>query len=508
MTCLAFRVSHKRSAVVKSILAGVLLALGIATSCVFPAYAGGFVQSSTELRIGEPVQGAISHEAPRQLYFFTARQSDMITLRMSRLSGDLDPLLIVSDEDGSILAVSDDEGAGTDAFIEFQSLPFDGRYFVIATCFGQEHGVTQGEYSLVVERAGNSLVVDSTLTYGTQVLGRINAQTPLVFYFLSAQRGDVITITMRRTSGTLDPHLDLATVEGLVLASDDDSMAGGSTLDAAITNFTVPQRGLYLVVATRFGREAGTTEGSYVLSVSQVPPESLGTEPGNARLIDYGATVTGSVDDAVPVRYFRFEAERGDVIAATLQREDGSLDPFLQVLDSSLNVLAEDDNSGEDRGARLAAVTLPQRGVYYLAASRRGGIAGQTEGSFTLTLSGRPGLTNGRALEIMYGATVSGQISDQHYAEEYVFVGQAGDVIRISMERATGDLDPLVTLYDSERKQIAFDDDSGGEQNALLDRFVLPADGMYILIASRYDQMSGTTNGAYLLTLELVRSGR
>ncbi len=505
---LVFKVGQAGNASVRWVLAIALLLLGVTALPVPSIHADELLQSSTELRLGEPVRGTISDESPRHLYSFAAQQSDVITVRMSRLSGDLDPLLIVSDANGSILAVSDDDGERADALVEFQRLPSDGRYFVIATRFGQEHGVTQGEYSLVVERAGNSLVVTSTLAYGSQVLGRINAQTPLAFYFLNAQRGDVLTITMRRTSGTLDPHLDLATVEGLVLASDDDSMAGGSTLDAAITNFTVPQTGLYLVVATRFGRESGTTEGSYVLSVTQTPPESLGTEPGNARLIDYGATVTGSVDDAVPVRYFRFEAQRGDVIAVTQSRQDGSLDPFLQILDSSLNVIAEDDNSGENKGARIAAVALPQQGIYYVAASRRGGAEGQTEGTFTLTLSGRPGLTNGRSLEIMYGATVSGQISDQHYAEEYVFVGQQGDVIRIIMERATGDLDPLVTLYDSERKQIAFDDDSGGNQNALLDRFVLPADGMYILVASRYDQISGTTSGVYLLTLELIRSGR
>lgn len=475
---------------------------------VSTAHAGNMPQSSAELRLGEPVQGVINDQNARQLYSFSGQQNDVITLRMNRLSGDLDPFLIVADESGTILAVSDDEGDRTDALIELQHLPASGRYFVIATRFGQEQGSTSGEYSLVVERVGSSLVVNSTLAYGTQALGRINAQTPLVFYFLSAQRGDVITITMRRTSGTLDPHLDLATVEGLVLASDDDSMASGTSLDAAITNFTIPQTGLYLVVATRFGREAGTTEGSYVLSVTQTPPDSLGTEPATARLIDYSNTVTGTVDDAIPVRYFRFEAQRGDVIAATMERASGTLDPLLQLLDSTLTPLAEDDRSGDNRSARIAALSLPQPGTYYLAASRHGGAQGQTEGTFTLTLNGRPGLTNGQALEIIYGATVSGQISDQRYTEEYVFVGQAGDVVRISMERAEGDLDPLVTLYDSERKQIAFDDDSGGNQNALIDRFMLPADGMYILVASRYDQMSGTTSGAYLLTLELVRPGR
>jgi hypothetical protein len=64
-----------------------------------------------------------------------------------------------------------------------------------------------------------------------------------------------------------------------------------------------------------------------------------------------------------------------------------------------------------------------------------------------------------------------------------------------------------VTLFDSERKQIAFDDDGGRDQNdALIPSFVLPRDGMYILVASRYEAGLGKTSGAYILTLELVRS--
>jgi hypothetical protein len=65
----------------------------------------------------------------------------------------------------------------------------------------------------------------------------------------------------------------------------------------------------------------------------------------------------------------------------------------------------------------------------------------------------------------------------------------------------------LITLYDNERKQIAFDDDSGDDQNAVLEGFVLPSDGTYIIIASRYDRETGITSGAYILSLDLIRSG-
>jgi len=66
----------------------------------------------------------------------------------------------------------------------------------------------------------------------------------------------------------------------------------------------------------------------------------------------------------------------------------------------------------------------------------------------------------------------------------------------------------LVTLYDSDRKQIAFDDDGGGDQNSLIKGFALPGDGMYFLVASRFERETGATSGAYILTLELARAGR
>lgn len=488
-------------------LALVCLTLPASSLSLPHAGAGELRQTGVEVQVGQPVSGTIGGDSYRHIFIFAGQENEVVSISMSRLSGDLDPLLLLTDSDGVILDISDDDGDRTDALIELECLPAAGRYFIIATRFGQEHGTTAGDFSLLVEHIGSSPTADSTLAYGDQVLGRITAQAPLAFYFLRAQRGDVITISMQRTSGNLDPYLDLATPDGIVLVSDDDGMAASGTLDAAITNYTVLRSGTYLIVATRFGREAGATEGTFVLSVAQTPAEMLGLEPDSAYLIDYGGTLTGTISDEVPARYYRFEAERGDVVAVTMQRQDSSLDPFVRVLDAGLIPLAEDDNSGGDRGARIAALTLPQRGTYYIAASRSGEQEGRSEGAFVLRLSGRPGLTNGQALEIIYGTTVSGLISDQTPEEEYVFVGQVGDVVRITMERVDGDLDSLVTLYDSARKQIAFDDDSGGEKDALLDRFELPADGMYLLIASRFDRAKGTTNGSYLLTLELVHPG-
>lgn len=473
-----------------------------------PAFSDAGRQGWLPLEPGETVSGTLDDDSFRQVYTFDGQMNEVVAISMTRQSGDLDPYLLLTDEQGRILALSDDDGSSTNAQIEFKRIPASGRYFVIATRFGQDHGITGGDYTLLLERVGSGVTENTTLQYGDSVLGRITQQEPLVFYFMRARRGDVINITMRRTSGDLDPHLDLATGDGIVMISNDDDPNAAGTLDAGISNYTILEDGIYLVVATRFGREAGDTSGSYVLSISQTPVDALGTGLHNARLIDYGTTLQGAIDDENPFRYFQFDARRGDVITVTLTAESGNLDPAVKLLSTDFVEMAQDDDSGDGQDARLAAITLPESGMYTLIATRNREESGQTHGTFAIQLNGRPGVTGGRALEIMYGATVTGQLDDAKVSEEYVFFGREGDVVKIAMERASGDLDSLVTLYDSERKQIAFDDDSGDDKDALIQRFELPRDDMYILVASRYDREAGTTSGAYILSLELVRAGR
>jgi hypothetical protein len=472
-----------------------------------PERTGRLLQGGVPLNFGEPVTDVLDNDVFRHVYFFTGQVDDVVAISMTRNDGDLDPYLLLTDEQGAILALSDDDGPGSDARIASKRIPAAGRYFVIATRFGQVQGSTSGSYTLLLERVGTGDPETTFLQYGDSVLGRVSLEEPLVFYFLRAQRGDVINIALHRTSGNLDPLLDLATADGRILVSNDDDPLAEGTLDAGITNYTVLESGVYLIVATHFGREAGDTEGSYVLSVTLTPPDELGTRFEEARLIDYGMTLDGTIDDDVPVRYYRFDARRGDVITVTMTAEAGNLDPLVKLADVSLVEMAQDNDSGGGGDARIAAYTLPATGTYYLLATRNREQEGQTSGDYSLQLSGRPGIVGGNALEITYGASVSGLIEDTNSSEEYVFFGQQGDVIQITMERASNDLDSLVTLYDSSRKQIAFDDDSGGDQNARIERFVLPRDDMYILVASRYERAAGTTSGAYILTLELVRAG-
>ncbi len=104
---------------------------------------------------------------------------------------------------------------------------------------------------------------------------------------------------------------------------------------------------------------------------------------------------------------------------------------------------------------------------------------------------------------IRYGQTVTGQITAVNFFELWEFQGSRGDRVQILME-GDGYLDPyLGLLFTATEEVVMEDDDSGGGSNAYIE-VTLPASGSYTIVATRYGLDSGTTVGAYRLTLQAV----
>src|SRR5688572_1728957 len=134
----------------------------------------------------QPVTGEVTSENFRHLYALSGRAGDIITIRMTLTEGDLDPYLVLLDQNGAMLAYSDDDGDLTGAMIESWRLPANGQYFIIATRFGHEQGSTTGTYELSIERLGTAIEPGATLSYGDQVNGEIRDEEPHVVYFIEA----------------------------------------------------------------------------------------------------------------------------------------------------------------------------------------------------------------------------------------------------------------------------------------------------------------------------------
>jgi hypothetical protein len=460
-------------------------------------------EATLPIAYGDTLEGQLSTEQYRVLYVFSGREGDILRLQMQALEGDLDPYLLLLDLSGTVIAFGDDWGASNAVLLEAVKLPRTGEYFIVATRFGHQQGSTTGRYQVTLEQVGSTTPSGAQLRYGDSIIGQVNGQAPQAIYFFEGQRGEVISLQMQRTSGNLDPWIDLANSQGQILMSGDDDPTANGTLNAGILNFTLPASDFYIIVATRYGRDAGVTDGSFLLKLESIPLEQRGLAPANAILLDYGAVISNRVDSSIPQRFYYFEGQRGDVVKLEMLRESGNLSPVLMLLDSNLRELARvgGTQAGQNQ-ARLSAFVLPQNGLYYIMASRAEFAQGQSEGDFELFLDGRAGIVGVNYPEIFEDTPIEGFINAVLPYENFVFVGEAGQRITLRMEATSGDLLPLLTLYQSD-KQITFDETSGNEGEAAILNFSLPEAGLYRVEASRLGRVGGESEGGYRLTLQL-----
>lgn len=257
--------------------------------------------------------------------------------------------------------------------------------------------------------------------------------------------------------------------------------------------------------------------------------------------MSYGETVDGEVTNQLPAVGFCFSGQAGDEITIELSRTSGDLDTLLIVFDAvSGDVLFENDDIelGTITDSRLQ-FTVPVSGDYFVIATRYQGDEGTTTGSFSMTLDGFPALqpdvtTDAPTLEpkgnsgsggsapapaaplavqpigvcadapvIAYGDTVTGTIDNVAFDVAYCFAGRAGDVITVEMTATSGNLDTLVGVVDPETFDVFVDDDDielNVNTNSRL-TYELPETRTYAIIATRYDQNTGTSTGNFALTL-------
>ena len=74
-----------------------------------------------------------------------------------------------------------------------------------------------------------------------------------------------------------------------------------------------------------------------------------------------------------------------------------------------------------------------------------------------------------------------GSLNDANFYGDHKFDARAGERITIAMVRTSGNLDPALRLYDSSATELAYDDNSGPGNDALISDFRIPADGEYTI---------------------------
>ncbi|MBI5957463.1 MAG: PPC domain-containing protein [Chloroflexi bacterium] len=367
------------------------------------------------------------------------------------------------------------------------------------------------------------------IAYGEAGTGQITNKTYFELWQFDGQKGDRVQILMEG-DGSLDPYmglLDGASEE--VLAEDDDS--GGNS--NAYIETTLTTTGTFIIVATRYGFDTGTTQGAYNLGlVGSGGPQNVNTttttaagqpeelSPGVFLMgeLPMATEVAGTIDNSAYAQIYTMQLEAGTDLVVGMFASNSTLDAYIIFANEAGDVLAEDNNSGLDVGGSktdaFLRLTIPESGLYLVAATRAGVDTGKSTGEYVV-IAGIPeeegtpeqptqpesdmpaGVESMGDLAV--GVEASGSISDQSFVHLYAFEGQAGDQVTITMTGDAG-LDAYLGLIDPNEEVVAEDDDSGGGMNAQIS-IRLPESGFYVIVATRNGIDQGDTAGSYTLVV-------
>lgn len=341
------------------------------------------------------------------------------------------------------------------------------------------------------------------LVYGQTVDGRIDRDQPGVFYAFQAEEGDIVTITMIATGGEIDPFVVLNDAARMPLITDDNS--GGN--DNARLTFTIPTAGQYIIQATHAGGVPPEAGGTYSLNltasvedptpgdVPPVPADAPTVEGDTVRLIkiEPGTTTRNTLTRQAALRYYWFDGQSGDQVSLTPQPA-GGFQALYVLYDATFTEIQR-----AEQGAELR-VSLPNDGLHILAVALPDPASPGGEYAFTYDHFANPAAA-GNATPIAYGETRQGNIDAAATTAVYRFLGTAGDIVTITMRRGGGDLDSYLYLLDGDGQLLFEDNDSGGANGDAQIIFELPADGAYVIVATRLGQAQGTTSGGFVVEL-------
>ncbi|MCB9456476.1 MAG: pre-peptidase C-terminal domain-containing protein [Anaerolineaceae bacterium] len=469
---------------------------------------------------GVPVNGQIDDSTPAIQYRFMAQAGETIGIRMTRTSGDLDSYVILLDgRTGEALAENDDNTLGTtrDSFLRDFVIPQSGEYVVVATRYQQEIGVTSGEFTLLLEGTGRiqgtpprDLAGGIPIAYGQEATGEINGDNPVVRYNFRAEAGDVVNIHMAGTSGDLDPFLALLGPDGQEISSNDD--AAPNIRDAHILDLTLPASGPYTILATRYQREQGLSEGGFILSVDASNAGMQRPVDGPAgEVVRANAPVNGTLDDSHFVAIYTLSGQADETYNIAMTGTSGDLDPLLVILGpDGRELVRNDDETTNSRNSYIGGLRLPQTGNYTIIATRFEQRSGVSQGNYQLIVTGAsPSAPQSGvfAQPINYNQTVQGTVSNVLYEQTYVFRGNRGDTVSVRMSAASGDLDTLVLIQDDMGENLAYNDDdpNSGTSDSFIRPLLLTEDGFYTIVATRYQRSTGESAGGYNVQLILER---
>lgn len=266
--------------VIGAVLAGLVVATP--TAAQDEVYCDSAVAEAVKYNVS--VTGQLDDDTTVRGYCFEGRAGDVVTLTVFATQGDLDPQVMIFDQDlVESYAYNNDISADNRNAELTYTLEADGRYTILVSRYDVSRGTTSGDFALVVrgiaaepdtqptvDPSASVNVCDSPLTilleYGDSQRSLVdNLHVGAAFCFVG-QADEVVTIAAEAVSGDLDTLLLLADPFYETIYAQNDDQARGES-DSLIADFVLPQTGQYLIVVTRFGEAGGQTSGEFIVTL-------------------------------------------------------------------------------------------------------------------------------------------------------------------------------------------------------------------------------------------------
>jgi hypothetical protein len=205
-----------------------------------------------------------------QDWTLTTESADLITISVTRTSGDLIPQITVLGGSGQDVTRTNASPTGDSATIRRYQLRTAGTFTIRVWRTQGKNGLTSGDYNLKVELVGsgegstNLADKGSTIENGQPQTGTLTGMRWMETYTYKGTQGDKIDIVVDRTEGTLIPRIEIQDSNGQRLRS---SALSDSRDSASIVSYTLPGNADYKIVVSRDGEQTGYTTGGYSVSV-------------------------------------------------------------------------------------------------------------------------------------------------------------------------------------------------------------------------------------------------
>ena len=422
---------------------------------------------------------------------------DFLTLRATT-TGSLDTVGHIYNIGGTELATNDNGVSIGMNFDVSARITSTGTYYVKVSSSGSGTGMygltvttTTGDHSDMRDTSATSI------TSGTVINGHIDPNTDEDHFAIVVSSTELTSIDFvllrASTTGTTDTIGTIYDSSGMELATDDDEGTG--------MNFDVSTRittaGTYYI---KVASESMDT-GMYRLTVTTATGDH-GNTRDSATPIMSPAAITGNISPDTDVDYFSIEVTNTDLASADTfvlsASITGGLNTSGELYDSGGTLLVFNSALSSNLNFEIS-YNITSAGTYYVKVLTR--LVVSEMYSLTITAAGRDhGDDRDSATPAALTTAITGKINpdtDEDYFSIEVDSGALNDVdVIILRATTTGTTNTIGTIYDSDGRELASDDDGGTGMNFDASARIINGGTYYFKVAS-----VGSGMGDYSLTV-------